>query len=124
MSHKETTVVQPVFIIRQLKNNLLGLPAIKALNLLAMVESVEDEIPTKYSSLFTGLGTFPETYTHPYALFTPRNIPIPLRQKVQDELKRMESLGVISTVKEPTQWCAGVVVVPKKDGSVRICVDF
>ena len=131
MSHKETTVVQPVFIIKQLKNNLLGLPAIKALNLLAMMESVEDEIPTKYSSLFTGLGTFPETYTiklrpeaHPYALFTPRNIPIPLRQKVQDELKRMESLGVISTVKEPTQWCAGVVVVPKKDGSVCICVDF
>ena len=42
MSHKETTVGQLVFIIKQLKNNLLGLPAIKALNLLAMVESVED----------------------------------------------------------------------------------
>ena len=35
----------------------------------------------------------------------------------------MESLGVISTVNEPTQWCAGVVV-SKKDGSVHICVDF
>ena len=24
----------------------------------------------------------------------------------------------------PTPWCAGMVVVPKKSGSVRICVDF
>ena len=105
MSHKRTTVSQPVFIIKQLKKNLLGLPAIKALNLLAIVGSIEDEISTKYSSLFTGLGTFPDTYTiklhleaHPYALFTPRNIPLPLHQKVQDELERMESLGVISRV--------------------------
>ena len=33
-------------------------------------------------------------------------------------------LGVISRVHQPTQWCAGMVVVPKKSGSVRICVDF
>ena len=36
----------------------------------------------------------------------------------------MESLGVISRVKEPTSWCAGMVVVPKKSGSIRICIDF
>ena len=27
-------------------------------------------------------------------------------------------------VEEPTPWCAVTVVVPKKSGSVRICVDF
>ena len=27
-------------------------------------------------------------------------------------------------MEEPTPWCAGMVVVPKKSGSVRICVDF
>ena len=95
-----------------------------------MVESIEDEIPNKYPSLVTGLGTFPDIYAirlhpdaQPYALFTPRNI-LPLRQKIPGELKRMENLGVISRVDEPTQWCAGIVVVPKKDTSVRICVDF
>ena len=36
----------------------------------------------------------------------------------------MESLGVISHADEPTQWCAGMVVVPKKAGAIRICVDF
>ena len=32
-------------------------------------------------------------------------------------------MGVISKVLEPTPWCAGMVV-PKKSGNVRICVDL
>ena len=36
----------------------------------------------------------------------------------------MEKLGVISHVEEPTPWCAGMVVVPKPSGSIRICVDL
>ena len=36
----------------------------------------------------------------------------------------MEELGVISKVSEPTEWCAGMVVVPKASGKVRICVDL
>ena len=35
----------------------------------------------------------------------------------------MEQLGVISKVDEPTDWYAGMVVVPKQDGKVRICMD-
>ena len=31
---------------------------------------------------------------------------------------------MISKVTEPTEWCAGMVVVPKKSGKVRICVDL
>ena len=33
-------------------------------------------------------------------------------------------MGVISMVDEPTPWCAGAVVVPKKSGSVHICGDL
>ena len=36
----------------------------------------------------------------------------------------MEALGVISKVEAATQWCTGMVVVPKKYGKVRICVDL
>ena len=49
---------------------------------------------------------------------------IPLRKKVKEELSRMKSLGVISKVDVPTSWCAGMVVVPKQNGTVRICVDL
>ena len=60
----------------------------------------------------------------PYALFTSRNIPLPLHLKVKQELERIESLGIISKVDEPTPWCAGMVVAPKKGGAIRICVDY
>ena len=57
----------------------------------------------------------------PYSLNTPRNVPLPLREKVRDELDRMESLGVIAKVTKPTYWCAGMVAVPKRSGDVRMC---
>lgn len=107
LSHKGATVRQCMLVVKQLKKNLLGLPAIRALNLLFKVESTEDEISTKYPSLFSGLGTFPDTYNiqlrpdvKSYALFTPRNIPLPLCQKVQKELERMKLVGAISRINE------------------------
>ena len=36
----------------------------------------------------------------------------------------MESLGVISRVDQPTPWYVAMVVVPKKNGAVRICVNL
>ena len=57
-------------------------------------------------------------------LGTARRIPIPLRDKVEHELKQMETTRVISKVSHPTDWCAGMVVVQKKSGNVHICVDM
>ena len=81
--------------------------------------------------VFQGLGTLSGDYqiqlrpdAKPHALFTPSNVPLPLRSKVAEELERMEKAGVISKVSEPTPCCAGLVVVPKKSGRVRICVDM
>ena len=36
----------------------------------------------------------------------------------------MIDTGVISPVTEPTEWGAEIVVVPKKDGKGRLCVDY
>jgi len=44
--------------------------------------------------------------------------------KVKKELERMETMGVIKRVQGPTERCAGMIVVPKPNGSVRICVDL
>ena len=131
LAYKGRCCTQPVYIVKNLRNNLLGFPAIKALNLLSHVESVDKNVVLQYPSLFNGLGTFAHEYKiqlkpnlKPFSLSTPRNIPLALRPKVQAELQRMESLGVISRVTEPTPWCAAMVVVPKASGAVRICVDM
>ena len=81
----------------------------------------------QFPNLFRGLGKLPGEYTiklqdgaKPYALATPRRVPIPLMKSVKEELERMEKLGVISKINSPTDWCAGMVVVPKSNGKVRI----
>ena len=137
-SHKSNLKVirQPIFVIDGLRTNLLGLPAITALGLAIRVDATEsdtplEEVQKEFPTVFQGLGNLGEEFemhlksgATPYCLFTPRNVPIPLRPKVQEELDRMESLGVIRKVDEPTPWCAGMVVVPKKEGAIRICVDL
>ena len=131
LTYKERSCVQPVYVVRKLQQNLLGLPAIQSLNLLTQINAVGQSISDQYPGIVTGLGTFPMSYeiqlkpdAQLHALFTPRNVSLPLRKTVQQELARMVALKVISKVDRPTQWCAGMVVVLKKAGSVRICVDF
>ncbi|XP_060085463.1 uncharacterized protein K02A2.6-like [Ylistrum balloti] len=84
-----------------------------------------------HPKLFNGLGKLDNEYSislkadcTPYSLSTPRGIPVPYLKKVKGELKRMEHLGVISKVEKPTDWCAGMVVVPKPRGKIRICTDY
>ena len=36
----------------------------------------------------------------------------------------MEKMEIICQVDEPTEWCAGMVVVPKAKGKVRMCMDL
>ena len=83
-----------------------------------------------HPKVFTGLGCMPGEYdiklregVTPFNLTTPRRIPILLLARVETELKRMEDMGVIEKVVQPTEWCFPVVVISKKDGKVRICGD-
>ena len=55
--HKDHECIQPVFVVKNIKHNLLGLPAIRALHLLSTVDSIEQPIHQEFPSIFTGLGT-------------------------------------------------------------------
>ena len=128
--HKGEACQQTVFV----KTNLLGLPTIIALKMVSRVNEISDynlDIPKKFPKVFQGLGTMGEPYSiklkpdaQPRAIYAPRNVLLPLHGKVQEQLSRMKSLGVISPVDQPTLWCAGMVLVPKKNGTVHICVDL
>lgn len=134
LKHKDNESVQEIYVVKGLKNNLLGLPAITALQVVSRIETITDrkeEIKGQFPSLFQGLGNLGDEYeivlkpdAKPFALYASRNVPLPLREEVKKELDKMENMGVISKVEEPTPWCAGMVVGPKKDNKVRICVDL
>ena len=125
---------QELFVVEDLHRHLLGRPAIEALDLVIRVGSVRESTKSPvvhYPNLFRGLGKLNGAYTielkegaKPFTMTVPRRVAIPLMQPVKDELSRMVKLGVITRVREPTDWCAGMVVVPKGDGKVRICVDL
>ena len=130
---------QPIYVVDGLDRPLVGRPAIEKLGLVRRIASLSDRYEHKpklslikqYPLLFKGLGRMRGEYTiklqkgaQPYALSAPRRVPIPLMAAVKAELQRMQALGVIAKVDEPTDWCAGMVVVPKTDGRVRICVDL
>lgn len=134
MSAKGNSAAQEVYVVTGLSKPLLGLPAIEALHLVQRIEEVRDtpdDYKAAYPTVFRGLGCLKESYTIalegdaiPFALSTPRRIPIPLRGEVREELDRMEAMGVISKVTQPTDWCAGMVVIPKTNGKIRVCVDL
>ena len=128
------TVNQAVYVVKGLRKPLIGRPAITALKLVSHVNTVhshQQKIVNKFPKLFRGLGTIEGEYeivltkdAKPYALVTPRRIPLSLKSQVEEELKRMEALGVIRKVDVPTDWCVRMVVVPKSKNKVRICVDL
>ncbi len=61
----------------------------------------------------------------PYSVSTARRVSVPMLPKVKEELNRMVKTGVIQPIKEPTEWCAPMVAVPKKNkDQPRICVDL
>lgn len=133
LTYQGTEALEEVYVVKKLSRCLLGLPAIEALGLVQRVNAVQTEtdVVKQFPKLFGGLGRLKEEYkielqddAKPCALTTPRHVAIPLLPKVKAELERMEQMGVVSRVREPTDWCSGMVVVPKADGNVRICVDL
>lgn len=52
-----------------------------------------------------------------------RNTPLTLKGLLKEELDHLENEGIISPVKEPTEWVSSLVVVPKANGKLRVCLD-
>ena len=52
-----------------------------------------------------------------------RPVPFTIRKKVEEELDRLQALGVIQPVRF-SDWASPIVPILKRDGSVRICGDY
>jgi len=78
--------------------------------------------------VFTGLGKL-GTYhitlheKHQPVINPARRIPHSLKDRLQQTLERNVNSGVLKKVDQPTDWVSNLVVVEKKDGSLRLCLD-
>lgn len=52
-----------------------------------------------------------------------RKVPFAQHAKLKEELERMEAMGVIEKVQEPTERVNSFVPVTKPNGKIRICLD-
>ena len=87
----------------------------------------------RFKNVFTQLGNINvgekvsikiKEGTRPHQTYSPRHIPLPLLGMVVAELKRMEKLGVIRQIDQPTEWCHPIVIVSKPCGGIRLCIDL
>ena len=111
---------------------LLGLDTSEKLSLIKHIMAIDTELPeslAEFEDCFGELGCLPEVHhinlklnvipvVHP-----PRRIPYALRDKLRDQLQRMEKLDIIEKISEPTDWVNSLVIVSKPNGKLRICID-
>ena len=62
------------------------------------------------------------TENHPPIKQHPYRIPVIYRGKIEQMVSQMQAQGIVRPSKSP--WASPIVLVPKKDGSLRFCVDF
>ncbi|XP_060769073.1 uncharacterized protein K02A2.6-like [Neoarius graeffei] len=94
------------------------------------VKPCTDNLLKEYASVFQGIGEFPgdcNLHVDPHAtpvVYPPRRVPIALRERLKQELDKMEESNVICKVTEPTEWVNALVVVGKpQTGKLRVCLD-
>ena len=99
-------------------------------NINAVPENVSsDSVLSPFADVFQGVGCLPGEYNiqldkegHPM-VHPPRRVPVPKKKAMKAELDKMVTNKIIVPLTVPTDWVSSVLAVPKKDGSVRICLD-
>ena len=91
----------------------------------------KQELMDMYPECFNGtVGCF-DDYTYHITLdpevspvvHAPRKVPIELKDKLQAELREMESQDIIAKVTQPTDWVNSLVIREKENGRLRLCLD-
>ena len=112
---------------------ILGLYDCIHLGLIKRVCSLEQGVMTKgmlkekYPTVFKGLGnlgmyhiTLADTYT---PIVNPPRIPHSLKERLRQTIDKNVQTGVLVKVDQPTDWVSNLVIVEKKDGTLRMCLD-
>ena len=88
-----------------------------------------DDLTREFPDRFTVIGKFPGEYkiqlhpdNHP-VIHAPRKCPIALHPKIKEHLAKMEALGVITHIDQPTDWVLSITYVQKANSDLHLCLD-
>ena len=137
VSYEDQDVTLPLVVTEGNGPSLIGRNWLSSLRLnwksifTVRAQKTLDEILSNYDEVFhDDLGTLEgvtaklHVDTSASPLFhKARPVAFALRPKIEEELGRLQSLGVIESV-QFSDWAAPIVPVVKDDGSVRICGDY
>lgn len=136
VTHRDKEHTLAFIVVPKKVQAILGLNACERLNLVKRVLVIEsegdtdyDELRKEYNDLFQGLGCLSGEHTIrvnksvPPVINPCRKVPFALQKPLKAELDRMESLNVIEKIDEPTEWVSSLVIVAKKNGKPRVCMD-
>ncbi|UYV73517.1 hypothetical protein LAZ67_10003914 [Cordylochernes scorpioides] len=105
-------IKEKIYVIRRLSEPLLSRRACELLNLARRIEVVATRInPIKeFPEVFEGLGQIGNPYeiklkpgAKPYAVHTPRRVPIPLMEKLKTRLKELDKDDILTKIFEAQQ---------------------
>ena len=120
-------------LVSYLDNNELNKPITGNLPVYALemkMTSRKDQLLKKYPQVFgPGIGRLEGEYhiqidgSYDPVQHAPRRVPVAIRDQLKDTLTQLTKQEIIQPVTEPTAWINSMVVVPKKNGSLRKCLD-
>jgi len=57
------------------------------------------------------------------SIMPPLRVPLALKERLKQELARLEKANVIKKEKEPTDWVSSLVATEKPNGKLGVCID-
>ena len=132
LKHKKSHFDFSFIAVDSKSATILELATSENLNLIKRISGVnvsDEQLLSEFSDCFGNIGTRKNTHhienkDNVTPVVTPvRKIPIALKPKLEKELKRMVDLDIIEPVQKPTDWVNGLVVVEKRNGKLRVCLD-
>jgi len=139
VDHKNVKLTAQFVLVEENMHPVLGLNTSENLGIVKRVDAVSNddlfsddikgEIEQQYKDLFTGIGCLPVEHTIRLkegaipSIDAERKVSAPMRVKFKEALDKMVKLNVIKEIDEPTPWVSSPVMVRKKNGDVRVCLD-
>ncbi len=133
-------IYDTIFVVPGNSGCLLSLSASKALGLVEIASHTVNNVSSgcgiqqflkENPALTQGIGRYKAKRfkLHVNESKTPvvqkvRRLPFHTRAKVEKEINRLLDEGIIERADGPTTYVSPIVVVPKKDGEVRVCTDM